>query len=77
MYKDRIAEIYQTALARPDLNHLLSQNDFDLSWLKPKLEPEEYTKLEEVIFSYGNKNDEILFQVGFQYAWDLFLQCSK
>ncbi len=74
---DRIREIYQTAITQPEFTQLLKKNDFNISWLKSKLEYEDYEKLEEMIFEYGNKNDEIMFKAGFQYAWDLFLQCTK
>lgn len=77
MDNDRIQEIYQTVIVQPEFSELLQRNNFDISWLKSKLEDEEYEKLEDMIFDYGNQNDEIIFKAGFHYAWDLFLQCNK
>lgn len=77
MGSDKLLEIYQMAIAQPELNERLQTNCFDISWLQSRLEKEDYINLEEIIFDYGNKNDEILFKAGFQYAWKLFLQCNK
>lgn len=77
MDNDKIQEIYQTAITQPKFNEQLRKNDFDILWLKSKLKQDDYVKLEEIIFDYANNNDEILFKAGFQYAWDLFLQCNK
>lgn len=76
MDNDKILEIYVAAINKPEFNEQLQHNSFDVSWLKPKLDQNDYYKLEEIIFDYGNYNDELLFKAAFQYAWDLFLQCN-
>lgn len=77
MGKDRILEIYQMVISQQEFYNLALENNYDISWLKSKLEEDEYIRLENEILDYGNKNDEILFRAGFQYAWDLFQQCCR
>lgn len=77
MNSNRIQDIYLMAITQPEFNEQLRKNDFDILWLKSKLKQDDYVKLKEIIFDYGNNNNEILFKAGFQYAWDLFLQCNK
>lgn len=74
---DKLSEIYQTVITKQEFYDLFQSNSFDISWLKPKLETKDYLNLEDIIFDYVNKNDELLFKAGFRYAWALFLQCNK
>lgn len=77
MENDLIYELYQSVIEKPEFREVTLKNSFDISWLKSKLENSEYEQLEDMIFDYGNKNDEILFKEGFRSAWNLFLQCCK
>ena len=38
---------------------------------------QKYTKLENYILNLWLKNDELLFRVGFRYAWSLFNECTQ
>lgn len=77
MTRDRITEIFYMIIEKPEYSELLLKNVYDISWLKQRLEYEEYTRLEDIILAYGCKNDEILFSAGFQFAWELFQQCNQ
>lgn len=56
---------------------MLMKNEFNISELKAKLDYEEYYQLEKHILDYSSKNDEILFEAGFCYAWSLFCDCMR
>ncbi|MCI8371014.1 MAG: hypothetical protein HFI75_01175 [Lachnospiraceae bacterium] len=60
-----------------EYNHIMMQNDVDLVWLKEKLDREDYWKLEKYIMNFCLKNDELLFRLGFRYAWSLFTECAE
>lgn len=76
MNDDKIKKIYHTYIESLEYVDSLTENLIDISWLKQKLNYEEYTKLEELILAYASQNDEILFKSGFQFAWDLCRQCN-
>ena len=44
-------------------------NDFDIDWLEGILDMKDYRKLENIILQYSSRNDELLFTLGFKYAW--------
>lgn len=52
-------------------------NNVDLDWLEGKLDKKDYRKLEDYILNLWLKNDELLFRVGFRYAWSLFNECTQ
>lgn len=55
----------------------MKHNDFDIDWLKGELKLDDFLKLEDYILSYCSKNDELIFRLGFKYAWSLFRECVK
>lgn len=73
----KIHEIYNKFADSWEYSLILKHNDFDISWLIGVLESEEYDKLEEYILHYCAKNDELLFRLGFKYAWSLFSECAE
>lgn len=73
----KIHEIYNKFADSWEYSLILKHNDFDISWLIGVLESEEYDKLEEYILHYCAKNDELLFRLGFKYAWSLFWECAE
>ena len=46
-------------------------------WLEGKLERNDYQRLEKYIMNLWLKNDELIFRLGFRYAWSLFSECSE
>lgn len=60
-----------------EYNHIMMQNDVDLDWLEEKLDREDYRKLEKYIMNLCLKNDELIFRLGFRYAWSLFTECAE
>lgn len=60
-----------------EYNHIMMQNDVDLEWLEEKLDREDYRKLEKYIMDLCLKNDELIFRLGFRYAWSLFTECAE
>lgn len=46
MGKDRILEIYQMVISQQEFYNLALENNYDISWLKSKLEEDEYIRLE-------------------------------
>lgn len=73
---NRIHEIYKRFINSWEYNQVLMHNDFDIEWLKRELNIEDYRRLEDYFLYYCSKNDELLFKLGFQYAWSLFHECS-
>ncbi len=73
----KIHEIYNKFADSWEYGLILKHNDFDISWLIEVLESEEYDKLEDYILHYCAKNDELLFRLGFKYAWSLFSECAE
>lgn len=73
----RIHEIFEKYTNSREYNHALMQNNIDIDWLIGKLEREDYRILENYILEYGSRNDEIIFQLGFKYAWSLFSECAE
>ena len=59
-----------------EYNNVMMKNNVDLDWLEGKLDKKDYRKLEDYILNLWLKNDELLFRVGFRYAWSLFNECT-
>ena len=60
-----------------EYNNVMMKNNVDLDWLEGKLDKKDYRKLEDYILNLWLKNDELLFRVGFRYAWSLFTECAE
>ena len=73
----RIHEIYEKYVKSWEYNEILMNNDFDIDWLEDILDMKDYRRLENIILQYGSRNDELLFTLGFKYAWSLFTECAK
>lgn len=73
----KINDIYQRFADSWEYGLILKHNDFDINWLMGILESDEYYKLEKYILRYCSKNDELLFRLGFKYAWSLFSECAE
>lgn len=73
----RIDEIFENFTNSWEYNHTLMQNSIDINWLMGKLEKEDYQKLEDYILDYSSKNEELIFRLGFRYAWSLFNECAE
>lgn len=73
----KIHEIYERFTNSWEYNNALMHNDFDIDWLDEKLDIKDYRKLEDYILRYCSRNDEILFRLGFKYAWSLFHECIE
>lgn len=73
----KIHEIYERFANSWEYDLILRHNDFNIEDLVGNMELKAYQKLEDYILYYCSKNDELLFRLGFKYAWSLFLECSK
>lgn len=73
----RIHEIYEKYVSSWEYDEILMNNDFDIDWLEGILDMKDYRKLENIILQYSARNDELLFTLGFKYAWSLFMECAK
>lgn len=73
----KIHEIYEKYVSSWEYNEILINNDFDIDWLEDILDMKDYRKLENIILQYSSRNDELLFTLGFKYAWSLFMECAK
>lgn len=73
----RIHEIYEKYINSWEYNEILMNNDFDIDWLEDILDMKNYRRLENIILQYSSRNDELLFTLGFKYAWSLFMECAK
>ncbi len=73
----KIHEIYERYTNSREYNEALMRNDFDIDWLEREVGIEKYRKLENEILYYCSRNDEILFRLGFKYAWSLFHECME
>lgn len=73
----RIHEIYEKYINSLEYDEIRKNNDFNIDWLDDILEVKDYRKLEKDIFEYSQKNDELLFTLGFKYAWSLFHECME
>lgn len=73
----RIYEIFEKFTNSWEYNHTLMKNSIDIDWLMQKLEMEDYQRLEDYILDYSSRNDELIFRLGFRYAWSLFSECAK
>lgn len=72
-----IHEIYEHFTNSWEYSDALIHNDFDIDWLIGVLDSEDYRRLENYIMYYCSQNDELLFRLGFQYAWSLFCECAQ
>lgn len=70
-------EIYEKYVSSWEYDEILMNNDFDIDWLENILDMKDYRKLENIILQYSSRNDELLFTLGFKYAWSLFMECAK
>ena len=68
----KIHDIYEWYTSSCEFNDDLMHNDFDIDWLERELDFEDYQKLEDYLLYYCSRNDELLFRLGFKYAWSLF-----
>mgnify|MGYP001146954705 CR=1 FL=1 len=73
----RIHGIFETFTNTWEYNRIMMKNNVDLDWLEGKLDKKDYRKLEDYILNLWLKNDELLFRVGFRYAWSLFNECTQ
>ena len=73
----RIHEIYEKYVNSWEYDEILMNNDFDIDWLEDIWDMKDYRKLENIILQYSARNDELLFKLGFQYAWSLFTECAE
>lgn len=73
----KIHDIYERYVNSWEFNETLIHNDFDIAWLLDKLDFENYQKLENYLLYYCSRNDELLFRLGFKYAWSLFHECME
>lgn len=75
IFKEVVADTFKDYLPvqYKDMELILS----DLDWLAGKLDKEDYRKLKNYILNLLFKNDELIFRVGFRYAWSLFNECPK
>lgn len=71
----KIHDIYERYTNSWEFNETLMHNDFNITWLLEELDYENYRKLEDYILCYCSRNDELLFRLGFKYAWSLFHEC--
>lgn len=72
----RIHGIFERFTNSWEYNHVMMKNNVDLDWLEEKLDKEDYRKLEDYILQCCLKNDELIFRLGFRYAWSLFTECT-
>lgn len=73
----RLHEIYEKYANSWEYDEILMNSDFDIDWLEDILDFKDYRKLEDIIIQYSARNDELLFTLGFKYAWSLFMECAK
>lgn len=73
----KIHEIYERFANSWEYNEILMNHTFDIEWLIDMIDTENYQKLEDYILKYCSRNDELLFRLGFKYAWSLFHECEK
>lgn len=73
----KIHDLYERFTNSWEYNDALMHNDFDIDWLLGELDIENYRKLEDYILYYCSRNDELLFRLGFKYAWSLFHECIE
>lgn len=73
----KLHEIYENYTNTWEYNEALRNLDFDIDFLLDILDVKEYRKLEEYLRYYCSRKDELLFRLGFKYAWALFSECAK
>ncbi len=73
----KIHEIYEQYTNSQEFNDALMHDDIDIDWLEEKLDIENFRKLEDYILQYCSRNDELIFRLGFKYAWSLFHECIE
>ena len=72
----RIHGIFERFTNSWEYNHVMMKNNIDLDWLEGKLDREDCRKLEDDMLHICLRNDELLFRLGFRYAWSLFNECT-
>lgn len=73
----RIHEMFEKFTNSWEYNHTLMKNKLDIDWLMGKLEKKDYQRVEDYILDYSSRNDELIFRLGFRYAWSLFTECAE
>lgn len=73
----RIHETFERFTNSWEYNNVMMKNTVDLDWLEGKLDKNDYQKLEKYIMNLWLKNDELIFRLGFRYAWSLFSECAE
>lgn len=73
----RIHGIFERFTNSWEYNHVMMKNNVDLDWLEGKLDKKDYRKLEDYMLHLCLRNDELLFRLGFRYAWSLFTECAE
>lgn len=73
----KLHEIYENFTATWEYNETLCNLDFDIDFLLDILDVKEYRRLEEYLRSYCSRKDELLFRLGFKYAWHYFLNAQN
>ena len=73
----RIHEIFEKFTNSWEYNHILMKNKLDIDWLMGKLEMRDYQRVEDYILDNSSRNDELIFRLGFRYAWSLFTECAE
>lgn len=74
---NKIHQIYERFANSWEYDVILRHNDLDIEDLVGDMDIKAYRKLEDYIIQYCTKNNELLFRLGFKYAWSLFMECSK
>lgn len=75
--EDKIGSIFRIVQQSSEYNQLSEAGEPDIDWLKEKLSREEFDRLECDILKYASNNDEMIFGMGFRYAWSLFCECIR
>lgn len=75
--EDRIGSIFRAVQQTSEYNRVSGDVEPDIDWLKEKLSREDFDRLECAILKYASKNDELVFGMGFRYAWSLFCECIQ
>lgn len=73
----KLHEIYENFTNTWEYNETMNNLDFDIYFLLDILDIKEYRRLEERLIYYCSRKDELLFKLGFKYAWALFSECAK
>ncbi len=75
--EDKLHEIYEKYTNNWEYDELLRTDDFDIDWLVGNIDDKNYRRLEDYLMYYCSRHDELMFRLGFKYAWSLFTECRK